>query len=90
MIRSHNSLVTSNNRGTSLLTEIFLNISGLLNSCVEEPCPGNWITIGTTKIFTVGQLDSLFHSQHVPKFVVLICVKNDVLVDIFGTKENGN
>ena len=31
----------------------------------------------------------LLHSRHVHKFVVLLCVKNNILMDISGMKENG-
>ena len=33
--------------------------------------------------------DSMLHSRHVHKFVVLLCVKNNILMHISGTKENG-
>ena len=31
----------------------------------------------------------MLHSRHVHKFVVLLCVKNNILMDISGTKEDG-
>ena len=33
--------------------------------------------------------ESMLHSRHVHKFVVLLCVKNNILMHISGTKENG-
>ena len=33
--------------------------------------------------------DSMLHSRHVPKFVVLLWMKNNISLDISGTKRNG-
>ena len=40
-------------------------------------------------IFTAVDFDSMLYSRHVHKLVVLLCVKNNILMDISGTKENG-
>ena len=64
----------------------FFRQPGHLKGCVKEPCRGSWIILGKTKFLL---LLFLLLFSYVYKFVALLCVKNKILMDISGTKENG-